>query len=279
MKRGYSMLLGEFLEAGGLVYDDCKAFQIVCAACHEPVFKVVRTIPAEIHYLSHYEQAKAYAADCEMRVERLQNAACEQHNGQSRGQRLRYFLKVLRSMVSETQEQLAKELNPGLGNYLGFWKEMMTKAENNQVFRTLAHLTWEGVRSQELESSQGSDYGISDYILFKEDAFGGEIATSFSVEVQKRIAKDILLYLLTPAGKPNFEWLWFYSCALNSFKWVVIASGEPVSGLSVRLAAALKVPAVDSAEMIREMSHETLPTLFEPRLSDRTDQLFWEGFD
>ena len=38
MKLGYSILLGETLDASALQYRDCERFQVVCPNCHEPIF-------------------------------------------------------------------------------------------------------------------------------------------------------------------------------------------------------------------------------------------------
>ena len=45
MKLGYSLLLGEHIEAEWIEYTDCKVFQIVCPNCKEPIFKVFRQVP------------------------------------------------------------------------------------------------------------------------------------------------------------------------------------------------------------------------------------------
>ena len=69
MKLGYSLLLGEHIEAEWIEYTDCKVFQIVSPNCKEPIFKVFRQVPPPgVHYLSHYEKDSAYEADCELRV-------------------------------------------------------------------------------------------------------------------------------------------------------------------------------------------------------------------
>lgn len=66
MKLGYSNLLGEFIDAQGIGYEDCKGFQIVCPSRREPVFKGMREsgVAEAVHYLSHYEKDKAYASEC-----------------------------------------------------------------------------------------------------------------------------------------------------------------------------------------------------------------------
>lgn len=99
MKLGYSNLLGEYLNAVDIGYPDCKGFQVVCPACREPVFKVLRSGEMDLHYLTHYAAQKSFAADCELRVGGIGKGDFERHNAASRGQRLAYFLGVLRQCL------------------------------------------------------------------------------------------------------------------------------------------------------------------------------------
>ena len=81
MKTGYSMLLGEYVDSEAINYTDCKSFQIVCPICREPVFKVERSHPPPtLHYLSHYEESKAFATDCELRVRGISDRDKEKNN-------------------------------------------------------------------------------------------------------------------------------------------------------------------------------------------------------
>jgi len=95
------------------------------------------------------------------------------------------------------------------------------------------------------------------YISMVGDQCGGEIRSSFSIEVQKRIALDVWLYLLTPQGKPNWEFLWFYSYALALFKF---ANDPPeVKKMSGYLAHMWTADAAETAETLAEMGRETYP--------------------
>ncbi len=109
MKLGYSLLLGEHISAQSIEYSDCKTFQIVCPNCKEPVFKVFRSVPPPgIHYLSHYEKDKAYEAECELRVASLGVREMETANALSRGQRLEYFLSVMRSSILDAASRITQ---------------------------------------------------------------------------------------------------------------------------------------------------------------------------
>ena len=74
LKLGKSILLDELLKADDVQYADVSQnrFWIVCPACNEAIFKVVRHQGTKddgaLHYFSHYEASKAYAADGELRV-------------------------------------------------------------------------------------------------------------------------------------------------------------------------------------------------------------------
>ncbi len=103
MKTGYSLLLGEYIDAEKVNYLDCKLFQIVCPNCKEPIFKVDRElVSTPVEYLSHYNRDKGYVAECELRVNSLSREEIATSNNLSRGQRLEYFLSVLQETISTT---------------------------------------------------------------------------------------------------------------------------------------------------------------------------------
>jgi hypothetical protein len=92
MHTGYSILLGEYIEAAALDYKDCEPFQVICPSCHEPLFKAVRQQDEKnIHYLSHYKKTELYASECELRVSTISKNAIENHNSQARDQARRWL--------------------------------------------------------------------------------------------------------------------------------------------------------------------------------------------
>lgn len=99
MKTGFSIILGEYIDASALTHRDCEPFQIVCPECREPMFKVERPQETEsTQYLSHYK-LKTPFADCELRVEGASRSDREAYNAFSRNQTLEHFLGVFRSLL------------------------------------------------------------------------------------------------------------------------------------------------------------------------------------
>ena len=100
MKLGKSILLDELLKADDVEYTDVSQnrFWIVCPACNEAIFKVVRHQGTKddgaLHYFSHYEASKAYAADCELRVGGITEREITEKAIQSRDQILKFFINL-----------------------------------------------------------------------------------------------------------------------------------------------------------------------------------------
>lgn len=202
MKTGYSLLLGEFIDAEAISYTDCKSFQIVCSICREPVFKVERNQPPPtLHYLSHYEASKAFASECELRVKGISDQDKERDNSFSRGQKLEYFLSVLRDEI------LRKEFGTSPENIEKVRRAIntMMKAPGIQIFRDLFH------RHQLSNHEMNTPHNLS--ILFDEyikdiESVGGDLPTTgFAIATQKRIATDIWLHLLSAKAMGNFSFL------------------------------------------------------------------------
>ena len=198
MKIGYSLLLGEYLQAESISYDDCNPFQIVCPVCKEPVFKVVRDLNASSsQYLSHYNKDKSYDNECELRVTSIPRESIEKTNSFSRGQRLEYFLKVLQQAILEEfypdeseqsrAEQFANKLrrSKGLKEYREF---LLSHAR--KIYPSLTY-----------EEIQEALDGYTDDIT---EVSGEFPPTEFSLMIQKRIAHDIWLHLLSPKARDNY---------------------------------------------------------------------------
>ena len=198
MHTGYSILLGEYIEAEAISYRDCEPFQIVCPACHEPVFKVSRTTDkTDIEYLSHYKKDGSYDSQCELRVSSIQTKEKGKHNALSRDQKLSYFLSVFLS---------ALERDP----YISYGKGL--KATHKQIDKSKA---WRLFRDQHFES--GRRGGIANRDQFKESAefylndvsdIGGVPKTGFSSDTQTRIASDMMELLVTDKGRANYNALY-----------------------------------------------------------------------
>lgn len=196
MKYGYSNLLGEHIAAEHISYDDCKPFQVVCPICREAVFKVVRA-PADLHYLSHYSSAAAYADECELRVKSLCANDIDRAAGQSRNQRLKFFLEVLRSVITDHDYREHKDKVKTFqrlmnrSKAIGWMRDMMFKHD-----------------SETRISIHGFDEFARSYIEDDVGATDPVWRTGFAMATQQRIAKDIWASLLTPVGQPNYNWLW-----------------------------------------------------------------------
>ncbi len=205
MNLGYSLLLGEYIEAERVEYDDCKPFQITCPACHEPVFKVVRAVPgSERHYLSHYEVSQSYATDCELRVRSLTHAEIEKSNSLARGQRLALFLSVLKTSVQRYE----------LATYGPRATVVLGTVRRNKALKLLRRIHFDHVRQTHgLKDRHELLAFCNDYIQDFSQGHPGFVPTTFSLEVQKRIAVDIWLHLLTSHGQDNFFYL-FNFCYL-----------------------------------------------------------------
>jgi hypothetical protein len=190
---GYSILLGEAMQAAVIAYHDCEHFQIVCPSCREPVFKAVREAVGRdaTHYLSHYSVGKAQKADCELRVNCLSLADLERQNADARDQRLRYFWSKLKYVFSSDPmyHQDAEKVH---------WR--LNKSAALEILRYYA---W---NSAIRLPQQTFDLCVDDYLRELSDQ-GWGIQTSFSLEMQKRIARDMWLSICTPPGRSIFEYL------------------------------------------------------------------------
>lgn len=107
MKIGYSMSLGEILEAEEIEQGDCAKFLVVCPACREALLK--KTLPHSAgvtHYLSHYRASDEESRQCEMRVAAMDHARVSAFNAQSRGQTLTRFMAILQTEINRSQERI-----------------------------------------------------------------------------------------------------------------------------------------------------------------------------
>lgn len=194
MKQGYSLLLGEFIEATHIEYHDCKAFQITCPACYEPVFKVARDNgDASIEYLSHYPETKSETEECELRVNKITTSQKDDHNTNARNQRLEYFLSVLREMIGK---------HPMYPKGHSKSQSLLNRSKALKWFRDTSHV-----------HQKKQKFGKPEFYLFAEEyvsditEVGGAIKTAFSLSVQKRISFDIWKFVLSAKGRDNYNFL------------------------------------------------------------------------
>jgi len=208
MKIGYSILLGETIDAHRIEYRDCERFQIVCPHCREPLFKAKRSagVHEDLHYLSHYSVDTAYQGICDLRVGRMNQCEVDQQNYTSREQRLRYFLSVLTRTLS---------LDP---IYAESAEKSHWKLNKAPVIEFLKDVTWDSVILPNREVI--FDEGVIDYLSSLEAA-GWGLQTGFSIDMQKRISRDMWLTCTTSAGRGNYNylfnhaWLREINCIMN----------------------------------------------------------------
>ncbi len=194
MKSGYSILLGEHIDASDIEYRDCEQFQIICPACNEPLFKVKRTSDGnDVHYLSHYNTDNSYSGDCELRVASHSQNEVNKQNKISRNQRLTFFISVLREMIGRHEMYktgtTASQKMLGKSKALSWLCDVMYK---NSV---------ENLRSDNVLSEIADEY-VKDV-----NEVGVPLHTTFSYAVQKRIAHDMWMCLLSAKGESNFRFL------------------------------------------------------------------------
>lgn len=228
MKTGYSILLGEYVDAEVLEYRDCEPFQVVCPVCSEPLFKVARSRGAgAVAYLSHYRKADAYDANCELRVDASASSDRAKHNAQSRNQKLEYFLGVFRSALAE-DPVLSYEKGMSAGH------KRHERAKAFKVFRTAV------LESARRRVKKGG--GLANYELFKEYAedYKNEVGemlamaiTGFSMSTQVRIAYDLMQLLLTRNGEPNFNALFNHAALFLEHRYTIPVLKESAEWVEV----------------------------------------------
>jgi hypothetical protein len=196
VNRGHSILLGETINASSIQYRDCERFQIVCPSCREPVFKAERELESDLttHYLSHYKRIDTEHG-CELRVEKLQDAAISLENRTSRGQRLSYFLGVLKSQLA--QDRI----------YSNSAEKSHWRLEKSEAFRIIRDLAYE----KALADPEGYfDISLADY-FHNLTSVGWGLRTAFDQRKQSEVAKDMWLTVMAPNARSNFDFLCCHS--------------------------------------------------------------------
>lgn len=205
------MLLGEYIDSEVIGYSDCRSFQIVCPICREPIFKVERKQPPPtLHYLSHYEKSKAFTEDCEFRAKSISNQDKESANNLSRGQKLEYYLSLLRDEIFK------REFGTTPDNIDKVRKETVRwmNAPGVRVFRDLMYKHQRS--NHEMNNLDNLSIIFDDYIN-EIESFGDDFPiTGFAISTQKRIASDIWLHLLSAKAGGNFTFLFCIALGLLS---------------------------------------------------------------
>jgi len=195
MKNAYSTLLGEYVEAGEVDYEDTHGFQIVCPCCREAVFKVSRRHTARpIDFFSHHHADPMQRNECELRVGRLSPEYRAAENAKSRGQSLQVFLSVLRQAIS-----LDKCVYPKGNVEGGQWR-----MRNHEGVRHFLLMYRELIKQDRI--LQGFDDRADAYIS-RLQRHGQHLNTGFAFSIQKRIAGDVLKHLKTEQASTSMDFL------------------------------------------------------------------------
>lgn len=213
MQIAYSLLLSEYIPANTLDYEDYRRFLIVCPACYEPLFKVVRSTatndtPNTQHFYSHYARDKAYNDNCELRCTAITASQIDKTAAYSRGQKLALFLSVLQDQIAlfyndhpdltsleQSQKFVHRMLKSrALNDYLNEFFSYLRNLKHDLLVTNI-NLTFDSYLQQLADNNQS----FKDY------------PTTFSLQVQKRIATDILKHLLTIKARPTFNFVFCHA--------------------------------------------------------------------
>ncbi len=252
MKLGYSILLGETLDASALQYRDCERFQVVCPNCHEPIFKVRRAAetPDECHFFAHYAASKAYQGNCDLRVKSYSRVDLEAQNQVSRDQRLSYFLSVLKRTLGMAP------------NYLTTAERTHYRLEKSPAFLFLRDMCWGNLA--QADSGEAFDVTVEDYLYRLKDV-GWELTTTFSLDRQRKIARDMWQMIMTPAGHGNFNFVFNHAWLLE-FNAVIARMDEHdaddivvMRQVASYMAAVLEAKKGTMRSLLQEMASRQLP--------------------
>jgi hypothetical protein len=217
MKLGKSILLDELLKADDVEYTDVSQnrFWIVCPSCNEAIFKVVRhqenKDDSALHYFSHYEASKAYAADCELRVGGITEREITEKTIQSRDQKLKFFITTLQTIIHDDFELHLPDDPRWTPNQFRAMKRSHTIEDlRSLVYRGVFLRSFSKLSNDELLA--GFDRAL-DMLPEREQK---ALSTNLSLQTQKRIALDLLLHLNNPQARPTFDTLFDHAFAWSA---------------------------------------------------------------
>lgn len=202
MKTSYSLVLGEYLEAKEIDYDDTRRLQTVCPCCHEAVFKGIFS-QKNTHYFSHFKKDELMNSDCEIRVKGL-SKAFKAVNAKARGQRLSKFMSVFEEVMKTHYFQ---------------WNDQEAKRfMKGHCFKTVMYMTLysaTGKTPKPIPFTPNVLLMKDQFLLvahqFLENTENYEEVTSLGRETNKRLALELFLHLITPQVRKNLELLYLVS--------------------------------------------------------------------
>lgn len=210
MKKGYSILLGEYINAPEADYEDCADFQIVCPECDEPIFKCERHIENkdDIHYFSHYGAKLPEQKGCELRIQQYESSEVVAHNAKSRKQRLEHFLALLPHTLG------SYDLYPDDGT------ASHTKMKKSRAISLLYQEVKRIVKVNQQESF--IDMTIQD-VKRRLKQQSHHLNTTFAEHIQIRIMKDMWRSIRTVPQEPNLLFLFRHAFLAEMSSWFVSA--------------------------------------------------------
>jgi hypothetical protein len=214
LKLGKSILLDELLKADDVEYTDVSQnrFWIVCPACNEAIFKVVRHQSngnnSDLHYFSHYEASTAYAADCELRVGGITEREISEKAIQSRDQKLKFFIDSLQRIIHDDFERHL----PGDARWTSNQFRAMKRSHTIEDLRSLVYRGFflrffSKLADPELLAT------FDRAIAMLPEREQKNLTTTLSLQTQKRIAVDLLQHLRNPQARPTFDTLFDHAFA------------------------------------------------------------------
>jgi hypothetical protein len=265
MKLGYSILLGETVNASEVEYRDCEHFQIVCPVCREPVYKIARRVhdgDAQ-QFLSHYAAAKSYAADCELRVRGLSADVVSRGNVEAREQRLAYFLSVMTKVLGRS------------AIYTTEWRKTHYRISRSKAMDMLFAAVCDVIQQAGAEAM--FEDNAQDHLQWLRES-GWGLKTTFDIHRQTTIAKDLWLTVCTPMARTNLRFLFNHAFLLEFSGWLVRSKDEASDDRAVSkriadymMAAMQERGAEASSDLIQGMMAEHLPAGFNKLRDGRQD--------
>ena len=194
MKLGYSMTLGEILEAEEIEPGDCGTFLVVCPACREAVFKKTLTHASGVtHYLSHHLATDEESRQCELRVAAMSKERVSQFNAESRGQTLNRFMVVLQSEINRSQDRIFVSRH---------FAEEVQKLKARKTFEDVLPLLKKGFNVV-LADNNPRDLIVS--MISEFDDFNDR--SPFWMRRQASHVLDVMMHLNTAQQEPNLRHL------------------------------------------------------------------------
>jgi hypothetical protein len=160
----------------------------------------------EVSYFSHYRKEKSYIDDCELRVKSFGGDELKKTNQESRQQRLEYFLEILRKIILK-HEYPAEQSQTKKIRYLF---KLMDRSKALIFLRDMIYENCKTNMGASLSENQFYEL-LDEYIKDIEKVSGKFYETSFSINIQKRIARDIWLHLLSHKSEKNWIFLFNHS--------------------------------------------------------------------